>query len=406
MVKGLRRKLMVSAMSAVALVLIVIIGAINAINYYKINQNADRRLELLARNDGVFPGLQQHDDRPPMHGEDFSPEAPFETRYFSVTLNQKGGVLSVDTGRIAAVDTVSAKEMAEELFAAGKTSGFYGDYKYCARSDDDKIMYLFLDCARDLETFRSFLRSSVWISLAALVLVCLLIFLFSGAVLAPVVRSYEKQKRFITDASHELKTPLTVIETNAEVIEMTAGESEWTKSIRAQVSRLTSLVEKLVTLCRMEEENGMRESEFSLSEAVRDAAEPFGAVAEGAGKQLKTKIEDGVLFRGDQQAIRRMVDLLLDNAVKYASDAGTVTLSLKSAGKRRILTVSNPAEGFAPGEHKELFERFWRPDDSRSTKTGGFGIGLSTVQAIVNAHRGKVTARADTNGMICFTVTL
>ena len=405
MVKGLRRKLMVSAMSAVAIVLIVIIGAINAINYYKINQNADQRLDLLERNDGVFPGLHPRDDKRPPRG-DFSPEMPFETRYFSVILNQNGTVRSTDTGRIAAVDESLAGVMAKELFEADKTAGFYGDYKYRAERIADGTRYLFLDCARDLETFRSFLWSSVWISLAALMLVCVLIYLFSGAVLAPVVRSYEKQKRFITDAGHELKTPLTVIEANAEVIEMTAGRSEWTDSIRTQVARLTALVEKLVTLCRMEEENGIRESEFSLSEAVRDAAEPFGAVADGAGKQLKTEIEDGMVFCGDQQAIRRMVDLLLDNAVKYASEGGTITLSLKSAGKRRILTVSNPADGFAPGEHNELFERFWRPDDSRSTKTGGFGIGLSTVYAIVTAHRGKVTARADERGTITFTITI
>jgi signal transduction histidine kinase len=223
----------------------------------------------------------------------------------------------------------------------------------------------------------------------------------------PIAESYEKQRRFITDASHEIKTPLAIIEANTEVIEMDNGESEWTDSIRNQVKRLTGLTEKLVFLSRMEEEdNPLTMVDFSLSDAVSETAQSFEAVAAAQQKTLTSEIEPRITYHGDEASLRQCVSLLLDNAMKYSTENGAIRLTLSRSGKNITLTLWNSAQGLTPGKQDILFERFYRPDSSRSRQTGGSGIGLSVAQAIVLAHKGKINARSDDGVSILFTITL
>lgn len=269
-----------------------------------------------------------------------------------------------------------------------------------------------------------------------------MIYFFSGKILKPVSESYEKQKRFITDASHEIKTPLTIIDANTEVIEMMEGENEWTNSTRKQVARLTSLTEKLVFLSRMDEEATKLEMlEFSLSDAILDTAEPFKAIARTKGKKLTIDVIDGILYTGDEKTIRQLVSILLDNAMKYSgcssvsfekgninkknlnktsqtqNDCVTTTgdtapeieLTMRPSGKTRIITVWNTVDENAnikKGRQDMLFERFYRTDTSHNSKTGGFGIGLSAAYAIVKAHKGKITAESKDGRSIKFTIVL
>ena len=212
----------------------------------------------------------------------------------------------------------------------------------------------------------------------------------------PVAESYEKQKRFITDASHEIKTPLTIIEANTEIVEMESGESEWTKSIRKQIARLTALTEKLVFLSRMDEENQsyLQRMDFNLSEAVLDTIDPYQALAETKGKHLSVDVEDDMHFTGDENAIRQAISLLLDNAIKYSEEDGNIRIESRTVGKHKVIDVINTVDYIEVGKHDELFDRFYRREDSRNSETGGFGIGLSTVYAIVQAHKGRVAARS------------
>lgn len=275
-----------------------------------------------------------------------------------------------------------------------------------------------------------------------LAVVFVMIYFFSGKILKPVSESYEKQKRFITDASHEIKTPLTIIDANTEVIEMMEGENEWTISTRKQVARLTSLTEKLVFLSRMDEEATKLEMlEFSLSDAILDTAEPFKAIARTKGKKLTIDVTDGILYTGDEKTIRQLVSILLDNAMKYSgcssvsfeksninkknlnktsqtqNDCVTTTgdtapeieLTMRPSGKTRIITVWNTVDETAnikKGRQDMLFERFYRTDTSHNSKTGGFGIGLSAAYAIVKAHKGKITAESKDGRSIKFTIVL
>ncbi len=276
MIQKLRRKFIAITMCSVIVVLGVIMGVVNFVNYQDINRRADERLNILAENDGVFPKPDDfpHGKEPPPR--DMSPEAPFDTRYFTVLLRDTQAVVSVNTGRIAAVSTEAAASYAVELNQAGKTEGFLESYKYRAVPMDDGLLYIFLDCGRELSTFTSFLLTSCLVAIVGIFAVFVLVVFFSKRSIKPIAESYEKQKRFITDASHEIKTPLTIIDASTEVLELETGENEWTKSIKHQIKRLTALTEKLVLLSRMEETGtSFQMTDFSLSDAVTETAQPF-----------------------------------------------------------------------------------------------------------------------------------
>lgn len=468
MIKTLRKKFIAIAMLSTALVLFIIIGAINIANYINTNANLDARLELIAYNGGTFPDMNDDgsapavpdisseapdssttdmapapdgstvpndstvsdgstvpddsmvppapdsgsyfDDQYGRHGID--KETPFETRYFSVLLYENGNVSTIDTGKIASVSTSEAGDYATSLYGKGKTKGFIDQYKYLSvpttnTNGDNMVLYVFINCSKELMTIRTYALASIGISIIGLLVVFVLVCFFSKTVTKPMAESYEKQKRFITDASHEIKTPLTIIDANTEVLEMMEGENEWTVSIRKQIARLTALTEKLVFLSRMDEDSTKLEmQEFNISDAILDTAMPFETVAESKGKTLDISVAPDINYTGSETNIRQMVSLLLDNAIKYSSENGSIRLNFSTNGKLKILSLWNTVDEIETGKLDYLFERFYRIDKSRNSKTGGFGIGLSVVQAIVQAHNGKVSAKSEDGKSIEFTISL
>ncbi len=416
MLKKLRIKFIVVAMVATALVLISIIGGINVNNYVKIKKDVDRTLEILVENDGRFP--QRKDEKPPSeedvgqnHGEKptpdgMSPETPFETRYFTVTLDAQHNEVAVDTDRIAAVDENKALQYAQKIAQKGKTKGYADDYRYAVKQlDDGNVMYIFIDCGRGLDTFKQFLLASCLISFAGFLIVFALVVVFSKIVMKPVAETYKKQKQFITDANHELKTPLTVINASCEMLEYEDGVNEWTKSIKEQVGKLTELTNKLVFLSRTdEEEKRTAMTEFCISEVVQDAVAPYYVVTESNGKKFDVNIESNLSFKGDMSMIKQLVELLLDNAVKYSDDEGNIKFELTENGKNKKIIVSNTTDGVPQGNLDVLFERFYRLESSRNSETGGHGIGLSVAKAIVELHKGKISATSPDGKTIIFTV--
>ena len=403
--RRLRRKFILVAMGAVTVVLTLIIAGINIVNYSHVCKMADARLDyILAGKDGFDWGDEPKDD--PANGKDagdsqagvrirhfegMTAESPFDTRYFTVSI-AGGQVTDVNTARIAAVGAKRAASIAAKLHSKGWVSGFSGNYRYTTDVQDDETTYVFVDCSRELASFHSFLSASVAISCIGWLAVLAIVTGASGAVIRPMVESYSKQKRFITDASHEIKTPLAVIDAANEVQEIESGESEWTQSIHEQVARLTALTERLVSLARMDEGSaGFTMTSIDLSEAVDKAAAPFGSVAVSRGKRLATSIASGVRAHADAAAVAQVVELLLDNATRYASEDSVIELSLRAVSRE--------------GDLDRLFDRFYRADVSRSSKTGGSGVGLSVVRAIAEAHGGSASVCGHSN-RITFTVRL
>jgi signal transduction histidine kinase len=235
----------------------------------------------------------------------------------------------------------------------------------------------------------------------------MLVIVFSRVVFIPVVESYAKQKMFITNASHDIKTPLTIINADTEVVELTNGESEWTTDIKKQIVRLTSLTDKLVFLSRMEEANVKLDmQQFNLSDVLDEMCRSYSSVAISRGYNLELDIEENVTFCGNEQMIRQAIALLMDNAVKYTSENGNIKITLKRKSKGCTVIFKNDVQNIEKGNCNNLFERFYRGDKSRNSETGGNGIGLSVVKAIIEAHRGKINATSQDGKSLEFNINL
>ncbi len=427
MIQQLRKKFIVVAMCSMIAVLAVIVGSLNVASYCSLVERADRILHMLADNDGRFPdnypGRKQPDEtdgkgenerrmsQPSDAFKGLSAETPYDTRFFSVLLNQKGDAISVDTGRIAAVQTEEAITYAQSIWSGEKEKGFVQNYRFLRQQVEgsSECRIIFVDCGTELSSFRTLALSSLGMSLLGATAVFVLVMIFSRKVFVPVEESYARQKQFVTDASHELKTPLTIISANVDILEMEGQENQWTASIRNQVKRLRRLTEQMVTLSRMEEEDKLQLTECRLSELAAEAAAVFEPLAKAQDKKLTLEIEEVPVCKGDEEKLRQMLSLLLDNALKYTPEQGEICLKLepaKKAGRARITLWNTVAEGsgITPGRQDMLFERFYRPDASRSSKTGGSGIGLSIVKTIVERHHGKISAVSEDGHSIRFVI--
>lgn len=444
MIKKLQRKFVLIATLSLLIVMIVVLGTINTINIIQMNRQATEVLELLAANDGRFPDLPDSNKGPYtlLHQEDslmkpssldskdltsntkedshdlknepkkplpdhMSPETPFETRYFIVRVSTDMQITDVDTSHIAAISSTEAQEYALTTLAGGKTTGFHKSYKYLIIENSDGYVLVFMDCHSKIQTVVSFLVSSILIAVASVFVVFVLIWIFSKRAIRPVAESIEKQKQFITDAGHELKTPISIISANTDVLEILSGQNQWTQSIHNQTTRLSDLVKDLLTLSRMDEDSYQPEwSVFSISDVVTEVYNSFALMAQSTNKTFTASIAQGLSLNGDQSQIRKLLSILCDNAVKYTPEKGDISLTLEPRGKGILLCIKNTSSVIPEGDLHRLFDRFYRGESSRSRETGGYGIGLSIAQAIVLSHKGKISAGREGDHSMVFTVLL
>ncbi|MCR4901888.1 MAG: HAMP domain-containing histidine kinase [Butyrivibrio sp.] len=444
MVKKLRNKFIITAMSSLLVVLILIFGVINVVNVIQISLDADETLSTLAENDGMFPNAfgqnnqsmefpgnapgagnssgegnsgipPEPQDNAPNERDRFKPdseyiknmELPYSTRYFLVKLNSQKSVTEINTGHVAAVSSNDASEYALEVISGNYSkNSFISTYRYHVKENDDgSFLIIFLDCSQPILSAKKLFIQTLIIGAISLIGMFILVYAFSGRAISPVVESLEKQKRFITDAGHELKTPLAVISANIDVLEIESGKSEWTKSIRNQIKRLNDLIKNMLTLARMDEENVHPVfTDFDMSKAIKTCAESFEAVAESKNKKYNIHIEDNITLFGDQNSINQLASLLIDNAMKYSSEKGYINVSLRKE-KNIIFEVSNSCDSMPSGNLDRLFDRFYRADASRNRETGGYGIGLSVAKTIVQSHGGNIEAKKDGDKSIRFVAT-
>ncbi len=394
MIQKLKLKFILLSMTALLVLLMVIVAGMNIMNYNSVIDEADTILSVLSQNRGIFPNFEPNinsrpNDKIPLH---WSPETPYESRYFSVFYNQMGNIVNVDVSKISAIDRDNAVTLASKV---NSSKGFVGEYRYIADEDMGGIRITFLDCGRKLEAFNQFLVSSIIMSVIGYVVVCVVIVILSGKIIKPIAESYEKQKQFITDAGHEIKTPLTIINANADILEMELNEpNESLIDIKEQAKRLKTLTEDLVMLSRMEEnDRQMPKIEFPISEVVTETVGSFKNLAVNEGKEFICNIEPMLTLNGNDKAIRQLVSILLDNALKYSNEGGTISLNLVRQNRSVILSVYNTINIDITSEQlKYVFDRFYRTDASRNSETGGHGIGLSIAKAIVISHDGKIKA--------------
>lgn len=402
-IRKLRKKFIVVSVASVAIVMFVLSALINGVNYANIRSEIRETLDYIATNGGDIP---QNTGNLTTPGND-SPEFRYQTRYFSVKLDSDGNASEVNLENIAAVDRDEAITYAKLVSKRFFSFGSYGDYYYeASKSSDGSVLVVFLDCAIRIHSYFRLFYGSLFICFGGLLVVFLIIWFFSNRIIQPEIENVEKQKQFITNASHELKTPLAVIRANTELGEMMNGKTEWTESTLKQVDRLDGLVKNLVTLSRASEQEGTGViATTDISKSVCEVCETMEAVAEKNHKTLEKQIRENIVVRTDADAVKQLVRLLLDNAIKYCDDGGKIIVAFWKKGKTMTLVVSNSYAEGKNTDFSKFFDRFYRKDESHNVDKGGYGIGLSIAQNIVHRFRGNISASWK-NGFISFTCTM
>lgn len=415
MLHKLRWKFILIASGSVLAVLIVIVIGVNFINYNNETEKLDKTIDAIAigdRKNKIHPqerGDGPKDERVPlkMEGEDLPPEAEFTTRYFRVLYNEDGSIQGIDLEFISSISNEEATQYAQAVLKKEKDRGYYGDFRYHLVSGSDGNSIVFLNSNREVESMKNVLVITLLVAVIAFAAVFLLVFLLSKKAIQPFVSNMEKQRQFITDASHELKTPLTSISTSAEVLAMEHEEDEWVLNIKKQTHRLSKLVESLVALTRMDETKPQVEKiDFSVSDIAWETSEPFAARAKAEGKGYEEHIEDDINTNGDRNGLQQLLSILLDNAVKYTNAEGTIALKVYRKHRDIIIEVNNSTDGVDKTHLDQWFERFYRADASRATKTGGTGIGLSIAKAVADANKWKIKAKSIDGKQITFKVVI
>ncbi len=401
MIKRIQRKFILTSSLVLLGVFTLLFSIFSIVSYSTIDKKAGNTIDVIIENGGHLPFL---DNIP----EDIiSPEFLYETRYFTVFLSESNDAYIVNIDKISAISKDEAIKITKELILINDKSGYIDNYKFKSKEFDEGIMYVFLDCSRNLAIFKSTIFTGVGISLLAILVIFICFILFSTKVIKPFNDNLNKQKEFITNASHELKTPLSIIKASSEVMEIENGKSEWTDTINEQIVKLTNLTENLVFLSRMDENKGnLNFKEFSLSETTIEISESFEPISKTQNSAYTISIDNGITYNGDESLIGQLISILLDNAFKYSGDNGFVEIALNQLGKDIVLTVKNSAEGIKAGNLDKYFDRFYREDSARNSSVSGFGIGLSIAKAIVTSHKGKITAKSLDGKSVEFTVTL
>ena len=323
--------------------------------------------------------------------------------YFTVDLWQQGGSYSayVTGGTYADLeDTEELAAILTDCLSQEQSQGTIDGYnlRYLRQDNGLYQKLAFVDMSMEQATLREMMGSYLQIGAAAMLLLLGVSILLSRWATRPVERAWRQQRQFLSDASHELKTPLTVILSNAELLEsaqLPERPARWTDNIRSEAGRMKSLVEEMLTLARAD--NMVRTAvleEVSLSDLAADCTLSFEPVAFEAGKPLQEDVAEGVTVMGDREKLRQVIAILLDNAVKYGAAGGAITLTLQKTDRQARLTVANPGEPIPPQQLRRLFERFYRADASRGEQSG-FGLGLPIAATIAAEHKGTLKAESD-----------
>lgn len=399
MLKNLQRRFIAAVMLAFTAVMLALLFGINVGNSVRMRQSQEETIERIFAYDAMTLHLP-FDKRPPISDMPWAGgrESEFTTRFFVVHCDTEGVVQIFGNEHISSVDAVRAQQYTQAVLEMENRQGIYGDYRYAVAEDGGELRLVFLNIADARAFQKNLLFVSVLIGVCSLLAVFVLVLLFARPAVKPYMRAMERQKRFITDASHELKTPLASIAASADIAALTYEKDEWVENIQQQTARLAQLVNHLVTLSRLDEEQPYPEqTTFSLSEAAWEIAEPFAALAKAQEKSFFQEIGEEISFYGDRSAVQQLFSILLDNAVKYADASGAIRLRIYQHRHQIYIEVSNTCVQAGTLDLERLFDRFYRLDESRSTKTGGYGLGLSIAQMIAAAHGGNIRAYAVTD---------
>lgn len=395
MFRKLRIRFIAIASLAILIVLFSVVGVLISARHIQTVNEINKILTLISDNGGTFPSVSKATSE---LGNTVSVDTLFQYRYFSAVVDEDGNITSLNLSRISDLTDEQVESYLTKINKSGDTSGDFRynnhTYSYLVtdESDDSKLIVV-LDSTNQVEENKTLLHLSLWMSGVSFVFFVLMVSIFSGRVIEPFIRNYERQRRFITNAGHELKTPLAIISANNELVEMMNGESEWTKSTNDQVERMTGLINSLVAMARLEEQPEVVLTDLNFSAIAEDAAEDFKGLVIKDGKQFVMEIQPDIHVKAEEKSLFELVTLLVDNANKYCDAGGTVSVKLSKANRlsKARLEISNTYAEGKNVDYSKFFERFYREDESHNNKKSGYGIGLSMAQTMVKLFKGSIS---------------
>lgn len=395
----------VAAFMVMTIILVMCFGA------YR-NRQADQITAMISENNGTVPQLKDYKQQQKnsqafeRYFNNYNEDSSYRTRFFRVFLDEDKKVTNVNMDHIAAVDVKKAVRMTKMAMLRRGKVGLVGSYRYRKEYKDGQVRsIIFLDCKENQSFYHLAVTITITVSTLLTCLITVIFAIASKRAVRPFEINSNRQKQFITDASHELKTPLAIISANAEVLQYKGDGNEWTQNIIDQTKHMGKLINQLLVLAKLDEvQEKSEKQEADLKLLLEETIEPFEEVATQKKVTLKLHLEEGVTIRVNREQIAQLVSILTENATKYVNDGGKIVWRLTKTQHGAVLVVKNTTEKELP-DTKRMFDRFYRSDSSRSSKTGGQGIGLSIAKKIVDSHKGSITAKAG-DGMVTFRVSL
>lgn len=403
MLKKLRIKYILVSMLSIMVVTSTLYAIIAWQNYLNITRQLDFEAETIAENGGSFPSYSPNGQNS-SYTHLITPETKYSTRYFTVMF--ENGIPTVNIEHIASIDEDSAIEMVDKILNYKRKTGYYQNYRYLISTYNGNQIIVCVNATMQLGNFKSFVKKSIITMVIGFAVIILIVTIWSGKIIKPISENIEKQKQFIENAGHDLKTPIAVIKANVEVLEMTSNgeKNEWVESIKNQANKMEVLVKNLLSLSLMEE----KEVEYnfvnlSLDKIVSEEVTAFEALAKNNEIKLKTK--GNINVEADENSIRQLIGILMDNAIKYSSQNEPIEVNVYKKNGKPTIEVINKCDNYDEINTDRLFDRFYRGDQSRNNKKQGYGIGLSMAKSIAAANKAEIKAKKIKDNKILFIVT-
>ena len=376
----------VAAFMVMTIILVMCFGA------YR-NRQADQITAMISENNGTVPQLKDYKQQQKnsqsfeRYFNNYNEDSAYRTRFFRIFFDEDKKVTNVNMDHIAAVDEKKAVRMTKIAMLRRGKVGLVGSYRYRKEYKDGQVRsIIFLDCKENQSFYHLAVTITITVSTLLTCLITVIFAIASKRAVRPFEINSNRQKQFITDASHELKTPLAIISANAEVLQYKGDGNEWTQNIIDQTKHMGKLINQLLVLAKLDEvQEKSEKQEADLKLLLEETTRPFEEVATQKKVTLKLHLEEGVTIRVNREQIAQLVSILTENAAKYVNDGGKIVWRLTKTQHGAVLVVKNTTEKELP-DTKRMFDRFYRSDSSRSSKTGGQGIGLSIAKKIVDSH--------------------
>ncbi len=405
MITKMRRKLILVTASVIFAILMVVVLLNTFADYQQLYSSMSQAMDYILENEG---GTGDKDfSMRDIFGSQLGKDYLHSISYFTILSDKEGQASGLDTEHIDTISDDTAQQLSEQVLLEDEDHGRerYGRRVYLWKKapEGGGTRLVVVDITYNISSLRENFVFSVLMSVFGVAAFCFVLRIFYKRALAPFIRNMETQRQFITNAGHELKTPVAIINANAEALEMIEGENEFTTNIQHQSARLAQLIDNLIALARHSEQENVVLTDVDCTELAKEAEESFRTLAENAGKGFEAQMEENVHAKAEKRGLQELMNILLDNAVKYCDEGGKVRMELSSKGKGMQLKVMNDYAAGEGEDYSRFFNRFYRGDQSHSSRKKGYGIGLSMAQTLLETFHGKITVNWK-DGVICFTV--